>query len=237
LTVTENAPPRVTCPVCLSALVNPASPLSGVPRPVPVIPLDRQVERDTRWVSYLVYGLLALLAFAAIMTLGRGNARNGSFVVLLVGGLATTVYFLSAARADARPPQSPAGPHPSSPEPPPMPGPGGSVMLEYGTRQPLSRPSATAGAVLAGFFSAIGVCALGVYILTITAGNPGRSGSAHNSNVAYLGGVVMMVLLYIIGMVPVSQRWRGFLPGAISGLCLGMLALGPCAACYLLTIK
>ena len=237
LTVTENAPPSVTCPVCLSALVNPASPLSGVPRPVPVIPLDRQVERDTRWVSYLVYGLLALLALAAILTLGRGNARNGSFVILLVGGLATTVYFLSAGRVDARPPPPPAGPHPSGPEPPPMTGPGGPMTLEYGTRRPLSRPSATAGAVLVGFFSAIGVCALGFYILATTANSAGGRGYVPHNNAVYLGFVVVMVLLYIIGMIPISRRWLGFLPGAISGLCLGMLALGPCAACYLLTIK
>ena len=41
---------------------------------------------------------------------------------------------------------------------------------------------------------------------------------------------------FIVATVRLSGRWRGFGPGAAAGMCLGMLALGPCAACYLLTL-
>ena len=233
LTVTENAPAQVTCPVCLAALVNPASPLSGVPRPVPVIPLDRQVARDTRWVTWLVFILLALLAFVAIVTISRGNARGGTNMILMVGGLATFVYFFGAIRADTKPPPA-ATPQRAAP---PVPAePGGPAVLEYGVPRRPARPAVTVGAVTGGFFSAIGVCALGFFILATTV-SAGSRGSGQHGQVQYLSLVAAMVLIYVVMVPGISIRWRGFAPGAIAGLCLGMLALGPCAACYLLSLQ
>ena len=86
LTLSENAPPLVTCPRCLAALVNPASPLSGV-RPVPVIPLDRQVERDTRIGTWVLISLLGLLTVAAIVTFGARDAAGGVFMLIVMAAL------------------------------------------------------------------------------------------------------------------------------------------------------
>jgi hypothetical protein len=234
LTVTENAPPRVTCPVCLAALVNPASPHSGVPRPVPVIPLDRQVARDTRWVTWLIYALLALLASMAIITMAQGDARAGTYMILIVGGLATFLYFFGEIRADMK---SPPAAVPERFAPPVPAEPGQPAVLEYGLPRGAARPPAAAGAVAAGFFSAIGVCALGFFVLASTADwNGGSASSKHNTHAMILAGVVFGVLAFLAVTIRVGIRWRGFVAGATTGLCLGMLALGPCAACYLLTL-
>ena len=96
------------------------------------------------------------------------------------------------------------------------------------------RPAASAGAVAAGFFSSIGVCAVGFFILGSTADTRGRGGGP--SHALILSAVVLMVVAFIVATVRLGGRWRGFGPGATAGLCLGMLALGPCAACYLLTL-
>jgi hypothetical protein len=234
LTVTESAPPRVTCPVCLAALVNPASPYSGVPRPVPVIPLDHQVARDTRWVTWLIYALLALLAFMAIVTIAHGTFRSGMYMILIAGGLATFLYFFGEIRADMK---SPPAPTPEGAAPSVPPEPGRPAVLEYGLPRGPSRPPATAGAVAAGFFSAIGVCAAGFYVLAITADWSGGSASAkHSGHAMILAGVVILVIGFLGVVVRVGVRWRGLVAGATAGLCLGLLALGPCAACYLLTL-
>ena len=230
LTVSEHAPPRVSCPRCLAALVNPASPLSGV-RPMPVIPLDRQVERDTRLSTFLTYGLLVVLAIAAAVTMVGGAPRAGLFVALLLGGLAALVYFLRAARARPRPPAAKDAPDLGA-LPPPLPGPDGTAVIEYG----VPRPAATAGAVAGGFFAAIGVCAAGFFTLAATADLGGSRRSGANYNALFLAAVVLSVIAFIVITVRTSGRWRGFGPGAAAGLCLGMLALGPCAACYLLTL-
>ena len=238
LTVSAQAPPRVSCPRCLAALVNPASPASGVPRPVPVLPLDRQIERDTRLGGWLFAGTLALMSVAAFFTFVMGNGRDGWFVLLLIGGLATVVYFVGTARADAAP--APAREPPPMPDtspgstPPPMPGDAG--VLEYGGPQRVYRPAATAGAVAAGFFSAVGVCAAGFLILGYTSDLSGSRRAGPNYHALILAGVVVAVIGFIVVAVRISGRWRGFGPGSIAGLCLGLMALGPCAACYLLTL-
>lgn len=239
LTVSEHAPPRVSCPRCLAALVNPASPASGVPRPVPVLPLDRQVERDTSLGGWLFAGTLALMSVAAFFTFLMGSGRDGWFVLLLMAGLAMVVYFLAAARANAAPAAAAREPPPvpdTSPAstPPPMPGDAG--VLEYGVPQRAYRPAATAGAVAAGFFSAIGVCAAGFLILGFTSDLGGSRRTGPNYNALILAGVVIAVIAFIVLAVRVSGRWRGFGPGSIAGLSLGLMALGPCAACYLLTL-
>ena len=237
LTVTEIAPPRVSCPRCLAALDNPASLMSPT-RPVPVIPLDQQVERDTHWSSYLICGLLILFGLAAIISFSQAGLRQGVFVLVVIGGIVACFYPFVAARLDtAEPERAPPG---ESLAPPPFPGPGGATVLGYGTPRRAPRPAATPGAVAAGFFGAVGVCAAGFFTLAATADfNPGgfQRAPGRNYNSLILAAVVILVIVFIVLAVRVSGRWRGFGPGAAAGLCLGMLALGPCAACYLLTIK
>jgi hypothetical protein len=80
------------------------------------------------------------------------------------------------------------------------------------------------------------VCALGFLILgsTVEMNNSRRSGV--NVHAIILAGVVFMVITFMVMTARLSGRWRGFGPGAAAGLVLGLLALGPCAACYLMTL-
>jgi hypothetical protein len=236
LTVTEQAPPQVTCPRCLAALTNPASPLSGA-RPVPVIPLDEQVGRDEKAVNWMVYGMVALLLVAVALTLARGNGVGGVFVMIMVVALAAVIV-TNALRRRAN---SPEGAPPTRSIDPSVPvDPNVPPTLAYsGARYDRHGRGAlaTAGAVAGGFFSALGVCAAGFLILAYTADMKGGSTrQTHDTHTLILGGVVMLVIGFLVATVFVSRRWRGFGPGAAAGLCLGLLALGPCAACYLLTL-
>lgn len=231
LTVTENAPSQVTCPRCLARLVNPASPLSGV-RPVPVISLDRQVERDTGIGTWLIGGLGVILVCAAIATFGSGDRQGGAFLLMLIAGIATVLFLIGGLRGAKKPAVE-------DPETPPRVGadlvvPEGPAVLEYRRPVPPGRAAATAGAVVAGFFSAIAVCGLGFFTLGSTVDlSASRRPGVH---AIILAAVVLLVIAFIVAAVRVSGRWRGFGPGAIAGMCLGMMALGPCAACYLMTL-
>jgi hypothetical protein len=198
---------------------------------VPVIPLDRQVERDTGVVKWLVIGLLAILGFAGAVTFASGDRNGGTTVLLVAAGLATAAVVLGGVLASRKPS---ADASPEAPPPLPPPRPGEPVVLEYGIPRQAARPRASAGAVAAGFFSSIGVCALGFLILGSTANYSGRNGG--HGHALILAAVVLMVVAFMASTVRVGGRWRGFGPGATAGLCLGMLALGPCAACYLLTL-
>ena len=232
LSVSERAPRLISCPRCLSPLVNPAStaadPGTTAVVPVPVLPLDEQVGRDMRVGKWLLVALTALLGVALLLTLGSGDGRGALFVLLLLGGLGAFTFLFAGVRGS--PPRADAG---GPALPPPLPTADGRPMLEYGGARPL-RPPASAAAVAAGFFSAVAVCAFGFIVLGATANFGGRSGP--NYNALILAVVVAAVVFYIVLLVRNAGRWPGFGPGATAGLVLGLMALGPCAACYLLTL-
>ena len=84
LIVAENAPPRVTCPRCLSVVTNPASPHAGAPRPV--LPLDTQAERDMRGANWVLVGLLVILGLATLATYRAGDLTGFRFVLSASSG-------------------------------------------------------------------------------------------------------------------------------------------------------
>jgi hypothetical protein len=239
LTVSEHAPRHLSCPRCLARLVNPAAPDSedtSFPiAPVPVIPLDRQVERDThigRWVLLLLMGLMTIAAF---MSFGARQPIGGLFVLILMAALGTFVMSTGGVRdgrEDVWREEAPL--RPASVDA------GGTTVLEYVVPSRPARTGATVGAVAAGFFSSIGVCALGFVILAATTDYSGSVRGGPPGKVAHalvLAAVVAAVGIYITLTARYARRWRGFGPGATAGMCLGLLALGPCAACYLLTLS
>ena len=236
LVVPEDAPPRVSCPVCLAEVVNPVWSPDVTPHLRPVLPLDTQVARDTKAITVITVVLLAVLGAAAFVTNWVGDWRGFQLVLLLAIGVSICAFVLGGWRKAAQPtPQIPteptaAGALASTAQPY-----AGSTVLEYGVPRG-TRPSASTGAVAAGFFCAIGVCALGVFVLGGTVSMSGAGGEQKGLRALVLGGVVLMVVTFIVFTVRLSPRWRGFGPGATAGLILGMLALGPCAACYLMTL-
>jgi hypothetical protein len=202
--------------------------------PVPVIPLDRQVERDTRIGRWVLLLLLGLMTVAAIMTFGARQPVGGLFVLILMAALGTFVLSTGGVR-DVRDEAWQQQEAPSRPGPADARG----TVLEYVVPRRPEQPAATAGAVAAGFFSSIGVCALGFVILAATTDYSGSVRGGPPAKVGHaliLASVVAAVGIYIALTARYARRWRGFGPGATAGMCLGLLALGPCAACYLLTL-
>jgi hypothetical protein len=65
LTVSPSAPRRLTCPRCLAPVENPAA---GQRAPLPVIPLDEQVQRDTR-ISDAGVVVICVLVLVGVLTL------------------------------------------------------------------------------------------------------------------------------------------------------------------------
>lgn len=231
LTVSENAPPRVTCPRCLAMVVNPASLESVGPRPV--LPLDDQVARDAKVSTAAVIALLAVMGTALFVSYSAGDLRAFRFVLLLTLAIVVCLFFLGGLWLPGRRAAQPAWEPPVDETPP---APGQPIALNYSVPRRPSGPPVTAGAIAAGFFTAILVCGLGFLVLAASAfGGPARTGDP-NYNAFILAAVVTMVIGFIVFAVRFSGRWRGFGPGATAGLVLGLMALGPCAACYLLTL-
>jgi hypothetical protein len=236
LVIAENGPSRVSCPRCLAELVNPAAPYSGAARPV--IPLDRQAERDTRWAKILIVGLIAVLFIALFVTY---SARDmAGFRVTLLAALGLTALLLLTGGFRRGAPRDNVVPAGGLAVPPSLPSqlPASArqpVVVEYGAL-PRGTRRATAGAFAGGFFSALAVCGLGILVLSATV-DVSSQNSGRNNNALFLVGVVVMVVSFIVASVRFAGRWRGFGPGAAVGLVLGLMALGPCAACYLMTLK
>src|SRR5436190_21100158 len=84
--VRDDAPRVITCPRCLAALNNPyaivasdASPRTGAkPPPVPVVPLEHQVRRDTRVgaVGIVVVLLIVVLGVLRLLAAGVNGAKE-----------------------------------------------------------------------------------------------------------------------------------------------------------------
>jgi hypothetical protein len=239
LTVSDAAPAVVTCPGCL-ARIERASAEAPPQRVLPVIPVDAQADRDGRIAIAVLWTIGALVCAGVVMMAVRSGVGGGlPCVVLGFGGVALLVLFLRSKRSEmllsgertvAAPPLPTAQPVPGRPG-----------VLEYNAPPRLSPAKAQAMSMAAfagGFFAAIIVCGLGFFVLAITADNgPGGSHSVGAPiRALYLGVVVAAVVATAVfaGMLNARPGWRGFGPGSAVGLGLGMLALGPCAFCYLL---
>ena len=227
LTVSDYAPAKLTCPNCLRKLDNPNF---GQVRPMPVIPVDDEVAADTRNTRIIFIALVVLLAVGAILsasTVGGSTAIFHVLILCVIFGLLMTGYFLTRRRE-----QKPL------PNPPPLPemsyGPGGVPILPYRNYHDFANPPPPrTGAVVGGFFAALGVCALGVVVLMASLGTPTYT---HGF---FLIGVVTGVLLFVFTTPFIAEKpsMRGWGRGVAIGMCLGMLALGPCAFCYTLTLS
>jgi hypothetical protein len=230
LTVSDNAPAKLTCPNCLGALHNP---MAGQVRPLPVIPVDQEASADASATTRAFFALIALLGIGIVMTLvTSGSGSSGLFVVLIGGsliGLIVVGLIATTRRARQR-----ATPPPPVDFPPPQPlAPGQPPLLPYSQYRPGPPPPPTNPlAAVGGFFAAIGVCAAGFFALAATVN--GYKGS-HG---LILLGVVTFVLLFTFSTPGLAHRpkWRGYGRGVMIGMCLGLLALGPCAFCYTMTL-
>jgi hypothetical protein len=76
-------PAVFTCPRCLSPLENPFSAASAVRRPLLVIPLEREVQRDQYASNGTIVATVVLLAVGIFAVLVAGGGRRLQFVLVL----------------------------------------------------------------------------------------------------------------------------------------------------------
>ena len=219
LTVSDHAPATLTCPNCLWRVNNPHA--GATPPPLPVIPVEQQVHFDTRGatIAAIIFALLLLFAVGRLF-FGGGPAISIVFAALfavVIGALAVILF-----RQPAPAPAPPVHVAIDDTE---------SRVLSY--RSPAHEQHTSAGAFVGGFFAALGLCGLGVLILGSTV-----EGVPDNAHGPILISVIAGVIAYIFICIPLAARpgWRGFGRGTLIGMILGMLALGPCAFCYTMTI-
>jgi hypothetical protein len=250
LSVSEGAAAQLTCPVCLAAVRNP---LAGGVTPLAALPVaEREAGRDSQAVAIVLMIAVALLGIGAFFMATWAGTSNAIFHILIVAVVAGIVVSSKIALKRGWPraasptlqeaqelwqrPQgsTPLPPPPplNPPLPPPLPGQPGTIDYRYGWAG-AKPPPTSVGATIGGFFAAVGVCALGFLILL------GTLDKAKYHHGEILLGIVLMVLAFAFVTPNLSRRpgWRGYGMGVTIGLTLGLLALGPCAFCYTLTIQ
>ena len=217
LWVAQMQVPLLTCPRCLSVIVNPnAAQSRGSIEPRQVIPLEDDVGHDLRGTvgGLVVLGLTLIISGLGAVFVARQSALG---VVLIGAGMMTAGGVMYAnrrrvAREESLPPPTIRG--------------GG--VLEYGQARQVS-----VLAFLGGFITAIAIGIICFYALVAT----GERTSVTTRRIVFAGMVVVIVGL-IFAAIQLRRRpgWAGFGRGVAIGLALAMMALGPCAACYVLTL-
>ena len=234
LTVSDAAPKLLTCPRCLAQLINPyAMEPSTQSAPRRVIPLEQQISRDQSLSRGGLIAIMVLLAIGGLVMIGQmhlGAIGTLLTLVLLTGAAAALVMIglRSKAESDAvsSMTQQLSNQQPTTARPPPIPPP-----LTYQSFRQES--DARVGLRFAGgFFTAIGVCAACFILLAATVDFQPKE-----AHIIFLGTALAAVVGLIMLSVSTHRKptWRGFGPGVTVGLVLGMMALGPCGFCYLMT--
>jgi hypothetical protein len=235
LVIPDEAPEQVTCPRCLGRIEHVRS-AGGAPAPLRVIPIEEEAGHDAA-VARVVIIVLALLALAGMVYIANGSGVNlwntvlglGAVIVIIVSIFVIGIYG-GVEREMQAPPELPPL------QPPPLPDRATGIQpLEYRTyRRETTGETVSPGAFAGGFFAALGTCGAAFLLLFSTVNY--RPASAHG---LFLFLAIVMVLAMGIGATALCHRpgWRGFGRGTVTGMCVGMLALGPCAFCYVFTLQ
>jgi hypothetical protein len=232
LTVSEYAPMTLTCPRCLAKIQRPTGPAMPPPIPMRALPLDEEVANDSS-VAMPVIVLISILIILGLIIMAVSSPPEVKMPVSVAIGVLVVLGIATGLTAILRrtPPAEAKAVEPIATD--------SSVpaMLNYSSvrRQPRAVEPVRAGWFISGFFASLLVCAGGFVLLGVTVDM--------NSNSQFKGGNFLCLLLVIASVAGliwmatrINRRLKGFLLGATIGLCLGMLALGPCAFCYLLTL-
>jgi len=218
--------PLLTCPRCLGLIINPnaAAETSITPPPLPqrrieprmVIPIEEEVGYDLRGTvgGMLVLGLVLILGGVGAIVVSHQPLLSlvlGGAGLMTAGGV---IFANQKAKTQAQT------------LPPPMRGGG---VLEYQQ----SRTPVSVLAFLGGFIMAIVIGIICFFALVAT----GERTSVMTRRLVFSGMVIVIVGL-IFAAINLRKRpgWTGFGRGVAIGLALALMALGPCAACYMLTL-
>ena len=224
------SPPRtVTCPNCLRVVPNPG-PTSGRPSVAPrqVIPIEEETANDVVDTTRDLAVLAAVLLLAgALATLYGGVIWFG--IVFIIAGIAVGAGAAITHRRLSNGNLLESGPQPVDFRTE-------SGVLDYAHHKRAKvRSRVSIGAFLLGFFSAIGLGAICFFILAASA-------DTSKANVGERWFFFLLVIGLLIGLVVLANRvgrnprFNGIGRGVAIGLLLAMMALGPCAFCYLGTL-
>jgi hypothetical protein len=225
LTVSDAAPARLTCPKCLGRVENPSAGKSLPAPPMRVIPIDQETQFDAKVSIAMIILVTALVVVGCLIMLSTLDAPGLTVVVLT---LVLAVGAAAVARVALRGgPKSVAVPGPSPYE---SQAPGSSRTLHYSSIRP--EESARIGPFAGGFFAALGVCAAGFIALLATIELEPKVLHPLVLVVVIVGVAGMSI---VNGIVARKPGFKGYGAGAITGMVLGLMALGPCGLCYLMT--
>ena len=218
LWVAQMQVPLLTCPRCLGVIVNPnAASGARVIEPRQVIPIEEEAGFDLRGTVWglLVLGLTLVVAGVGAVVV----AKQSTLGVILIGAGLLTAGGVMLAKQRIVPREESL--------PPPAIGPGG--VLNYAPAQ--RRVSVLA--FLGGFIMAIVIGIICFYTLVAT----GDQTSVTTRRMVF-SGMVVVIVGQILAAIQLRRRpgWAGFGRGVAIGLALAMMALGPCAACYVMTL-
>ena len=217
LWVAEMQVPLLTCPRCLGVIVNPNAGRGAHIEPRQVIPIAQEVNYDLRGTvgGLVVLGLILIMGGLGAVILLHQPALS---IILIGAGMMTAGGVMYA----NRPPKA-------RQELLPPPAFGGGGVLEYEQ----ARPRVSVLAFLGGFIIAIVIGIICFYALVAT----GERTSVTTRRLVFAGMVVAIVgLIFAAIQLRKVRGWAGFGRGVAIGLALAMMALGPCAACYMLTL-
>lgn len=151
LTVSSNAPARVTCPNCLTSMANPSK--SDEIEPVPVIPVEQASSSDRKIIAILL-AVTAILVFASAVATFRSNEIWFSGALAAIASLSVLVSAVLFSRETgtkwnvAQAPVSRQGP-----------------PLEYESRAPQQGPTPSKLMIGCGVISAILLMIFGILFL------------------------------------------------------------------------
>ena len=103
LTVSSNAPARLTCPSCLSRIENPTA--ANSPPPLPVIPLEYEVHQDHAASTVVIIVLASMIAAGlAYFAINPPHDMSGyaylGFAVLIMAGIGGVIAVIANTRGD-----------------------------------------------------------------------------------------------------------------------------------------
>jgi hypothetical protein len=230
--VAETAPKILTCPRCLARIERPGPVVSQSPPPLRALALDEEAEGDSK----LAIPLIVLMIFFVVVGLGVSASpmppqlKMVAILFLLLFAAITWAFATAGPKATHVPAEMAV-------VPPPLESAESIPTLQYSSLRRQVQPDEArthTGWFVMGFFAALGVCACGFALLAATIDNR-RNGLGGLYLLVVFAGVAAVIVC--AGIINRNPRRRGILPGVILGTILGMIALGPCAFCYLMTLS
>ncbi|HWB55116.1 MAG TPA: hypothetical protein VG722_13020 [Tepidisphaeraceae bacterium] len=211
-TISPMAPESILCPHCRVELSNPY-----MQTPQPVIPIEESTwtEMAMGTAGIMLLGIIAIIGLLSLST--TPIIFMGLVVIAVVIGIAWP-WKMGTPVTDS----GPVDPTPTAVE---------QYVLPYQSprKQIPTRPRA--GPFILGFFIAIAVAAGAFVAMALTAD------SRSDTHFLVITGIVAAYIGIIMGSMALGQRtsWAGVGRGVAVGVALGLIAIVPCAGCYMLT--